>query len=195
MCFDRNVELLHLFIIPFPCCCSQPWVTAVLELVINFLVSGAVLRQPVQVRMDAKDLKTEFEAAINNSRCVFSGKGSVGWDNHLHLFRYDWGEHPSCVYNYSRTSSRHLFIVTLHGQPFVSQSLWAYVPLGPTSFQLLSHCLEFKLITPIYYTGLPMVKEVIPVRHYIQVLKQTISEAVVKWPRKSSIIHLCKPYW
>lgn len=35
-------------------------------------------RQPVQVRMDAKDLKSEFEAAINNSRCILNGKGSVG---------------------------------------------------------------------------------------------------------------------
>ena len=77
MCFDRNVEMC-IFIIPFPCCCSRPWATAEMELVINFLVSGAVFRQPVQVRMDTKDLKTEFEAAINNSRCVFSGKGSVG---------------------------------------------------------------------------------------------------------------------
>ncbi|XP_076458057.1 ribosomal L1 domain-containing protein 1-like [Babylonia areolata] len=35
-------------------------------------------RQPIQVRMDSKDLKGEFEAAITNSRCVLSGKGSVG---------------------------------------------------------------------------------------------------------------------
>nr|KAG5703806.1 hypothetical protein BaRGS_031440 [Batillaria attramentaria] len=35
-------------------------------------------RQPVQVRMDAKDLKAEFEAAINNSRCILNGRGSVG---------------------------------------------------------------------------------------------------------------------
>ncbi|KAK7492790.1 hypothetical protein BaRGS_00015928 [Batillaria attramentaria] len=46
--------------------------------VIRLLPSYLGKAQPVQVRMDAKDLKAEFEAAINNSRCILNGRGSVG---------------------------------------------------------------------------------------------------------------------
>ncbi|PVD39400.1 hypothetical protein C0Q70_02030 [Pomacea canaliculata] len=35
-------------------------------------------RQPVQVRLDANDLKAEFDSAISNSRCLLHGRGSAG---------------------------------------------------------------------------------------------------------------------